>query len=737
MRLIAPSGRAVELVFDQVASAANEEIRIGREQIAPLIGEPLNGTWSLSLRDESTGVSGHLVGWRLSLNSQVVVEDFERGLDIPDPVERASENLWFSPDGRYAIARALQSDSARLWDLYSAEAARTIAVPASEQVLGLSANAEFLVTTTQDTINMWRTASGRRAAVLNVGAASADAILGADGEHLLVPSRSDIDTQFQLWSLSGASIVAELSVAGAPALIAMDATGKHLAIADYDRAVRIWDMSAGELVSQIDLVSQPSHIVLSAGGGSLGVVHGDEGVSLWQTRRPEKPVLQEAGRGEWQIAFSPSGARFLAGNVSEGFQAYRSSDGATSGPQLDAGIAAGDRKLLAFSADENTVVTAAHNGIARFWSAPQTAALVTNSAPADITPGHQLWSASGDAITAISPGGERIAIGDNSGHVHMLQIDAGAGEIGSEREEISFLGHRGPVVAVLFNDDASLVASAGADGTVRIWDGVSGLPRPFYGGASASTVDRMAFSPSSAQLAVLSGQRAWIMDVASGAVLADIELGELHADLTFAADGQLFLGSESGTLRSLYADRTGNWHLRNVWQGSDAIRQIEASVARQQIVIVDGQNEARLLDIRSGRFGTTVLQLPDVVTEIAFSRYESRVLFKVGQWIHRALVSPEGLVWTDAIRAPKSLKGSRMAFDRSDLDATGRIDLRAETENDRVLVLTRDTGFAAIAEIHFNYDTGPALFGNRRELIAEWTRKVRGEPPIGFVREGF
>jgi hypothetical protein len=54
-----------------------------------------------------------------------------------------------------------------------------------------------------------------------------------------------------------------------------------------------------------------------------------------------------------------------------------------------------------------------------------------------------------------------------------------------------------------------------------------------------------------------------------------------------------------------------------------------------------------------------------------------------------------------------------------------------------VLVLTRDTGFAAIAEIHFNYDTGPALFGNRRNLITEWTRKVRGETPIGFVREGF
>lgn len=735
MKLIAPSGRTIELAFDQLASSANDEIRISREQLAPLIGEPLNGTWSLSLRDESTGVSGHLVGWNLSLNSQVVVENFERGLDIPDPVEIASENLWFSPDGRYAIARALQSDSARLWDLNSAEAARTIAVPANEQVLGLSANAEYLVTTTQDTVNMWRTASGRRSAVLDVGAAGTDAILGADGEHLLVPRRSDIDTLFQLWSLSSGRVVAELSVAGAPALVAMDATGRHLAVADYDRAVRIWDISAGELVSQIDLASQPSQIKLSANGESLGVVHGDEGVSLWRTDRPKVPVLQESSRDEWQIAFSQSGARFLAGNIRQGYQAYRSSDGAISGPLLDAGVAAGGQMLLAFSADEKMIVTAARNGIARFWTAPPTASSVTNSVSADIMPGHQLWSASGDTITVISPGGERIAIGDSSGHVHILQIDAGAREIGAEREEISFLGHRGPVVAMVFNNDASLVASAGADGTVRIWDGSSGLPRPFYGSASASTVGRMAFSPSSAQLAILSGQRAWIMNVETGAVLADIELGELHAGLTFAADGQLYLGSESGALRSLYADRTGNWHLRNVWQGSEAIRQIEFSVIRQQIVIVDGRNEARLLDIRSGHVGTTLLQLPDTVTEMAFSRSEARMLFKTGLWIHRALVSPAGLVWTDAIRAPKSLSGSRMALDRQVI-ADKKAPL-GDYENDRVLVLTRDTGFVKIAEIHFDYDAGPALFGNRGNLIAEWTQKVRGETPSGFVREGF
>jgi hypothetical protein len=78
-----------------------------------------------------------------------------------------------------------------------------------------------------------------------------------------------------------------------------------------------------------------------------------------------------------------------------------------------------------------------------------------------------------------------------------------------------------------------------------------------------------------------------------------------------------------------------------------------------------------------------------------------------------------------------------MAFERSGLAGNADSAPHGENRDDRVLVLTRDTGFAAIAEIHFNYDNGPALFGNRRNLITEWTRKVRGEMPIGFVREGF
>ena len=679
----------------------------------------------MSLRDEAVGVSGHLMSWSLSLNSQVVVETFDRGLDISDPVERESENIWFSADGRYAVARALQSDSARVWDLAYARAARTIAVPAAERVLGLTANASSLVTSTLTTVNLWRTADGVRATTLEFDGFLNDAAVSDDGRSLLVVSQSEADTIFEVWSLDQAERLARLAIAGVPALYAVNADATRLAVADYDRAVRVWDLAEGELIAQVGLQAQPDRIALSPNGNSVGILASTFGVSVWDVNAPEQAIFSETGDDNWYFSFSPSGAQFLAGNGREGLQAYRSIDGVPVGPLIDGGVSTSGQALAGFSADESLVATIGSDGRARLWRLSGTAA---SAGPGTATRSAAVQGAA-NIVAAVSRDGRRVAFGDTSGHVHIEAVGETSAAIAAEDDDVSFVGHGGAVRTLVFSADGTVVASAADDGSIRIWDASSGLPRPHYARAPLASTEYMAFSADAGHLAVLGGQRLWIMDTATGRELASIEVGNLHFGLEAGDGPRFFLAGADGALRTAYADPTGSWHLSTVWQGTSGLRWMAVAPTRGRVAVIDQNLEARLLDIDDGSVGAATVQLPAPLEEVSWSPNESRLLFRTGRWIHRALVTPSGLMWSDSVRAPKSVAGATIAYEHG----TGE----ALSSGDTVLILARDTGAVGFQSLQFGYRSGDSLIGRRGDLLRTWTERLNGLPVNEFVREGF
>jgi len=716
IKIIAPSGRAVEIETGLERASSNEDIQIPSAQLRDFIGESLIGTWSISVRDESLGVAGQLVGWNLKLNSQGTVEDFQRGLNIPDPVERETDNVWFDASGRYAIARAMQSDSARIWDLAFAEPVRAISVNENETLIGLDAAAHRLVTATQDGVNLWDTASGDRLASLPVGVASASAVLTTDGAYLFAEHRGDIETRLELWSLEQGEIVAELVVAGVPALVATDPSGSRVAVADYDHAVRVWDFATGELLAQIDLPVQPSAIHLAAGGETLGIVHGESGVSLWSISRPQSPLLQEAAVGNWQLVFSPSGAAVLAGRAETGFQIYSSRDGRLVGPPIGVRSSAGPATMLAFSENEQIVFTGNPTGLSRFWRATEIPPVAEGGmAESD----HPLWQPSADRVMAALRGGRGMVIGDPAGHVHVLSGGASLAEVQAMSEDVSFVGHNAEVMRLSVDRSGTLIASAATDNSIRVWNVQSGQPLSWITELEGDAVDKLLFSPDMTMLAVLRGTSLGVYNVADGSVAAEFELGEMHRSLAYASDNHIYAGGESGTLRVISRDADGAWSMQQLWQGGSAIRQLAASPRGEYLVLVDQAGLASQFILAEGRVGGQALDVPGTVEEIAFGHSGARAYFRTARWTHRITLGINGLHWVDSVFSPKPLNGARIVFGPEGSNAANRAYLPAARN-----------GFIELVELGFPGAENPGLFGNREELLAEWRQRLGERQPI-------
>ncbi len=711
VKLIAPSGRTVEFEIGVERASSDDDIVVPLKQLQPLLGESLAGTWSLSVRDENPGIAGQLVGWNLKLNSQGAVEEFQRGLNIPEPVERETDNVWFDSGGRHAVARAMQSDSARIWDLAFAEPLRAIAVNESETLIGLDAGARRLVTATQDNVNLWDTTTGAKIASIPVGAASGSATLTVEGTHLFVERRSDVETRLELWSLDERAVSAEIVVAGSPSLVAIDATGARVAVADYDRAVRVWDLASGELLAQVDLSAQPSAIELAAGGETLGVVYGELGLSLWNVDRPQHAMLEILGSGRWQMQFSPSGRSVIAGKPDAGFQVFSTADGRVVGPPFGVRSQSPTVDVLRFSDDEQVLVTGTGDGMLRFWKAPQV------SVADPVVDVHQVWSPSGGRVASTIPGSTNIAVGDPSGHVHVVAAGASAEDLQALNEDVSFFGHNSAVRALATASDGTVLASAAADNTVRVWNAASGEPLPFVIDVADAPVLHMAFSANAAVLALLNDDSLQLVNVSDGEPIVEFELDDLHRSIAFAGDTRLFIGAESGALRSVEVDDAGNWKLRQVWQGAAPVRMLEASPESRFLVLVDADNRASQFDLSQGQMSAAVLQLPGALRDVTFTS-GGRVLMQTSRWVHRISSSAAGLVWLDSVFVPNALPGRQIVH--------GGL-VQSDPAAHRAYLPVVSGPFVELVELGFRAPSSPGLFGNKDELLAEWQTKLGRE----------
>ena len=716
IKVIAPSGRTVEINTGRERASSGDDIQIPAAQLSDLIGESLGGTWSISVRDEAPGVAGQLVGWNLKLNSQGVVEHFQRGLNIPDPVERATENLWFDRSGRFAVARASQSDSARIWNLAFAEPARAIAVSERESLIGLDASARLLITATQDSVYVWDTANGDKVRSLPVGAASRSATLTADGRKLFVVHRGDVETRLELWSLETGAVTEKIVVAGSPAHVSIDASGSRVAVADFDRSVRIWDFASSEQLAQLDLAMQPGSIELSADGRSLGALYANFGISVWNIDRPERPLLERRGSGNWQFAFSASGTLIAVGRPTTGFQVFSTQTGWSAGPAFGLRTDQSETDLLRFSSDEQMLLTGAATRLPRLWKLP--------AMPADVAVplAHSAWNPTANYVFSVTADAGMVAVGDRDGHVHVLDSAMTPEELIAAADDVSFLGHTSAVRMLATSTDSRFAASVDSSNSLRVWRLDTGEPFPWVASIRGEPVSSLEFSPDTDRLALLSGSVVSIVDTRTGTTNASFDVTDPIGDIGFVDSKRLYIGTVKGALQLLQRDGDGVWGLRQVWQGDAGVRLLKGSPRGDYLIVVDDTNLARQIVLSDGSIARGSLQLPSAVEDIVFDPQGVQAWFRTSRWAHAVTVSASGLIWNNAVLSRPALPGASIVFRQN--PATGA--------HVAVLPVARN-GFLEILNVIGSDISG--LIGSHDALLRDWQSRISADHPAAYEPE--
>jgi serine/threonine protein kinase len=290
------------------------------------------------------------------------------------------------------------------------------------------------------------------------------AAFSPDGSLLATASE---DRSVRLWSGDDGRCVGEL-----PEVLPGQELGpvwvgfvdaRTLATAGRESVIRLWDLpSRTQRAVLTGHVREVQAAAVSADGSTLVSAGLDQTVIVWDvaTRRPRRKldIAAQDGRPHPPVsaALSPDGAMVAVGLMSGAILTW----------DLDTGhrltvterLGGGHKRRawgLAFTPD-GTIISGGHDGMIRLWDDGPPAAR-------SIITGSPVWSLS------VSPDGRMLASAGQDGTVRLWSLPGGL-------PLRTLRGHSDKAVSVASGPDGRRLASAGFDRTARLWRDVGALP---------------------------------------------------------------------------------------------------------------------------------------------------------------------------------------------------------------------------------------------------------------------